>query len=421
MDQGKNRLPMIARAIHFYMNSFRGLSREVWLLALVMLINRSGTMVIPFLTLYLTQKLDFSLGQAGLIMGFFGAGSIVGGWLGGFLTDRIGYYKVQLYSFLLSGVMWGVLLFMQTFWSIAVAVFFTSVIADAFRPANMVAVGVYSREENRTRSISLIRMAINLGWAVGPALGGLLIKLFGYHWLFILDGATCFLAGVFLAFALPEKEKPVSDEKPSQEEETNERHSPWLDPLYLLFILSSLGMAIAFLQFLFTLPVYLKEDLLYSEDQIGLLMALNGVLIATLEMPLIAVLETRRQKLFYVACGTLLIGLAYLMLTLSSWWGFVLLCFIFLTLGETVSFPFHTTFALERGQASSRGKYMGMYSMMWSVAVIVAPMAGMQIAELFGFGVLWYVAVGLTLLGTLGYVAVSRIHGSERKAAPLKA
>ncbi|RMF27628.1 MAG: MFS transporter [Bacteroidetes bacterium] len=411
---------MIARAVHFYVNSFRGLSRGVWLLALVMLINRSGTMVIPFLTLYLTQKLDFTLGQAGLIMGFFGAGSIVGGWLGGFLTDRIGYYKVQLYSFLASGFMWMLLLFTKSFWSIAIAVFFTSVVADAFRPANMVAVGVYSREENRTRSISLIRMAINLGWSVGPALGGLLIKLFGYHWLFILDGATCFLAGVFLAITLPEKEKPPTEDASPQEEESHERHSPWKDPLYLVFILSSLGMAIAFLQFLFTLPVYLKEDLLYSEDQIGLLMALNGVLIAVLEMPLIYFLEARRQKLFYIAFGTLLIGLAYLTLALSSWWGFVLLCFILLTLGETVSFPFHTTFALERGKAASRGKYMGLYSMMWSVAVILAPMAGMQIAQFFGFGTLWYVAVGLTLLGTLGYALVSRLHGSQRKATPVR-
>jgi predicted MFS family arabinose efflux permease len=72
-----------------YINTFRGLSQEVWWLSLITLINRAGTMVIPFLSLYLTKSLNFTLIDVGWIMSFFGLGSVVGTWLGGKLTDKL--------------------------------------------------------------------------------------------------------------------------------------------------------------------------------------------------------------------------------------------------------------------------------------------------------------------------------------------
>ena len=70
-----------------YRNAFAGLSRPAWMLAVVMLINRSGAMVVPFLSVYLTEHLHFSLKQAGLVLSLFGMGSLCGSFLGGYLTD----------------------------------------------------------------------------------------------------------------------------------------------------------------------------------------------------------------------------------------------------------------------------------------------------------------------------------------------
>ncbi|NCT19357.1 MAG: MFS transporter, partial [Flavobacteriia bacterium] len=70
-----------------YVASFKGLSKEIWLLALVTFINRAGAMVIPFLSLYLVNSLGFTLPQVGWIMTCFGIGSLVGTWIGGKLTD----------------------------------------------------------------------------------------------------------------------------------------------------------------------------------------------------------------------------------------------------------------------------------------------------------------------------------------------
>ena len=135
---------MVKRTIATYHNSFRGLSVEVWWLALITFINRAGTMVLPFLSLYLTEDLNLSLAQVGVIMSSFGVGSLAGSWLGGKLTDRVGYYKVMMWSLLLTGFMFIGLQFISTYFGFVVGIFLTMTVADTFRPALFVSLKAYS-------------------------------------------------------------------------------------------------------------------------------------------------------------------------------------------------------------------------------------------------------------------------------------
>jgi len=143
-----------------YLNTFKGLSKEVWWLSLITLINRAGTMVIPFLSLYLTTDLNFSLDDVAWIMSAFGFGSLVGSWFGGKLTDKIGYYKVMYVSLILSGLLFIGMQYLETFALISIGIFVLMAVADMFRPAMFVALNAYSKPENKTRSITLIRLAI---------------------------------------------------------------------------------------------------------------------------------------------------------------------------------------------------------------------------------------------------------------------
>ena len=149
------------------------------------------------MTLYLTRKLGFEVGQAGQIMSIWGAGSLFGSYLGGWLSDRWGTYRVQWMSLVWGGIGFMVLSQMQTFQSIAVTLFFLAVIAEAFRPASLTAFIEVCPPEIRTRGIVLNRMAANLGVAVGPAIGGILAK-FNYSYLFWVDGITCLAAAAVL-------------------------------------------------------------------------------------------------------------------------------------------------------------------------------------------------------------------------------
>lgn len=175
---------MLQQSFSRYINNFRGFSREVWILAIITFINRAGTMVFPFLSKYLKEDLDFTYGQVGWIMVCFGAGSMLGSWIGGKLSDKIGFYKVMVFSMLVSGASFFIIQYITTFYALCIAMFSIMVVADMFRPAMFVSLGTYAKPENRTRAFTLVRLAVNFGFMAGPALGGLIILGIGYKGLF---------------------------------------------------------------------------------------------------------------------------------------------------------------------------------------------------------------------------------------------
>src|ERR1700726_2729585 len=193
---------MLGKTISLYRKAYSGLTPSTWLLSLVMLVNRSGTMVIPFMTIYLIQpSMGYSIGKAGAVMGIFGLGAVCGGFMGGRLTDKFGFYRVQLFTLSGGGLLFFLLGQMKSFPLICGVTFALSLVNEAFRPANSTAIAHFSREENRTRSYSLNRLAINLGWAVGGAMGGILASI-NYHLLFWVDGATNIAAAILLRYLL---------------------------------------------------------------------------------------------------------------------------------------------------------------------------------------------------------------------------
>ena len=123
---------MIQKAFSNYILNFKGFSREIWILTLVTFINRAGTMVLPFLSKYLNEDLGFSLDQVGWIMVSFGCGSMLGSWLGGKLSDKIGFYKVMIFSLLTSGLMFFGLQHITSYIGLLVAIFLIMTIADMF-------------------------------------------------------------------------------------------------------------------------------------------------------------------------------------------------------------------------------------------------------------------------------------------------
>ncbi|MGN6567992.1 MAG: MFS transporter, partial [Flavipsychrobacter sp.] len=242
------------RIVALYKNAYAGLAPSTWWLSLVMLINRSGTMVVPFMTLYLTQSMHYSVGQAGIVMSIFGAGAICGSLIGGKLTDKFGFYQIQLFALLLGGIMFIVLGQMHSYTTICIFTFLLSLMNDAFRPANSTAIAHYSKEENRTRSYSLNRLAINLGWSVGGALGGFIASR-NYHLLFWIDGLTNIGAALLLRAVLSPARNTATPQK--QEHITKDKsQSAYRDKPYIVFIILTTLFAYTFFQFFTTLPVY---------------------------------------------------------------------------------------------------------------------------------------------------------------------
>ena len=370
-----------------YINTFKGLSREVWWLALITLINRAGTMVIPFLSLYLTESLNFTLQDVGWIMSAFGLGSVCGSWLGGRLTDKLGYYKVMLYSLLATGLMFIALQFLNTFVSFCLGIFLVMLVADTFRPAMFVALSAYSKSENKTRSVTLIRLAINLGFSAGPAIGGIIITTMSYGGLFWIDGITCIIASIVLLNVLnPKKSTPLDDihsENPK---------SAYTDMSFIIFLIAMMLFGIVFLQYFSTMPLYYREAHTLSEFEIGLLLGLNGFIIFVLEMPIIKWLENSRfTKTGLMLFGAILTGLSFIVLNLTTWTGVLVIGMLLMTVGEMIAFPFSNAFAMERAKKGNQGEYMALYSIAFSFAHIFGHNAGMQMVNRIGFDNTWYI------------------------------
>ena len=384
---------MISATARTYRNAYAGLSRETWLLSFIMLINRSGTMVVPFMTLYLTSKeMGYSVGEAGYVFGLFGAGAFTGAWLGGRLTDRIGFYPVQLFTLFTGGLLFLVLGQMKTYPLICLFTFLLSFVNEAFRPANSTAIAFYSKTENRTRSYALNRLAINLGWAVGSGLGGILASI-NYELLFWVDGFTNITAALIMWLLLkPADYKPVA-QSPAEKADTLPASK---DKLFMLFIGATVLFASCFFQLFTNLPVYFERELHLSKPTIGLLMAFNGILIAVIEMVLIYRLEGKRPVMFYITRGILLVGLSFLLLNLSGI-GFMLalIMIITVTFGEILSMPFMNSYWITRTQVSNRGQYAALYTMAWSAAQTLGPMGGAQVVQYSNFQVLWFITGGL--------------------------
>jgi predicted MFS family arabinose efflux permease len=277
-------------------------------------------------------------------------------------------------------------------------------LGEAFRPANSAAIAAYSNEANRTRCYSLNRLAINLGWAVGPAVGGILASK-SYTLLFWADGLTCISASLLLYFVFSPGRKKEAEKKEVAAVRTN---SAYRDKIFLAGMLYIFLVGVCFFQMFSIIPVYYKEQLHLNEATIGWLLAMNGLIIAAVEMILVYKLENRRNAVLYMMLGAFLIGFAFLILNISSVIHVALVSMIVITFGEMLLFPFMNNFWVNRSTENTRGQYAAVYTMSFSLAIVLAPTIASQIAAHAGFVTLWTVDFILCIFAAAGFYLLKK-------------
>ena len=382
---------MFMQILKSYTNSFKGLSQEVWMLSVVMLINRSGSMVLPFLGVYMTDYLRFSLESAGLVLSFYGIGSVLGSWLGGYLTDKFGEYYIQSWSLFLSAPIFLIIPFFPSVEMMAVLIFLQSTISDTFRPANSVAITKYAKPQNLTKAFSLNRMAVNLGFSIGPALGGILSGI-SYNFLFIVNAIAALSAGVIYVIFFRKRNTIFPKQKKMLPVETftEKGRSPYRDFPFLFYSLLCTVFAICFFQFFNTIPLFYKEVAKLSQSTIGFVLGYSGFIIVLLEMPLVSIAERTLKMHQVLFAGIILSGLSYLLLVLGSSIPLLVLSMTILSVGEIWALPFMSTVTAMRAGLGSKGAYMGLNGIAFSFSFIITPFLGTYIVSHFGFDVLWY-------------------------------
>jgi predicted MFS family arabinose efflux permease len=383
-----------------YINTFKGLSREAWMLSIVMLINRSGSMVLPFLGVYMTDHLKFSLENAGIVLSFYGIGSVLGSWLGGFLTDKFGEYYIQSWSLFLSAPIFIIMPFFSSVEMMALLIFLQSTISDTFRPANSVAITKYARPENLTKAFSLNRMAINLGFSIGPALGGILSGI-SYNFLFIVNGIGAVTAGIIYVIFFRRRNKIFREKKKLEPTKTIEKtvtKSPYKDYPFLLYSFLCAVFAVCFFQFFNTIPLFYKDVAKLDQSTIGFILGYSGFIIVLLEMPLVSLAERVLKIPQILSIGIIMSGVSYLLLLFGSNIPLLLLSMSILSIAEIWVLPFMSTVTALRAERGNKGAYMGLNGIAFSFSFIFTPFLGTYVVSHFGFDSLWIGSFAILLV-----------------------
>ena len=384
--------------------SLKGLPPDVWTLAIASLINRAGTMVLPFLVLYLTKELGYSPPRAGLVLAIYGAGSIIAAPVSGRLTDLIGPLPIMRWSLVLTGILVFLYPVVRGFAAVVALTLAWAIVTELFRPASLAMIADIVKPDRLKSAYALSRLAINLGMSVGPAAAGF-IAAYSFKWIFIADAFTTLAAAAVLIMT------PFSTVRHSPTDPDHPRSPSFVSSLVLddrrmlLFLPALFLTGIVFFQIEGPLPLFLVEDLSLSPAFYGGLFTLNTVMIVFMEVPLNAATAhwPHRRGL---ALGAFLFALgsgAFAFMTTAEG---IVVAMIVWTFGEMMLFPQASAYVAEIAPAARRGAYMGVYSLSFSLAFAIAPWAGTTGYAKFGARPLW---IAVFIVGFISAVMMAQV------------
>ncbi|WP_318839233.1 MDR family MFS transporter [Actinomadura montaniterrae] len=378
-----------------------GLPRTFWVLWAGTLLNRLGTMVEPFLGLYLTTARGLSLGQAGAVMAVLGAGSFGGQLAGGALADRLGRRATLTGATVGTGAAMLALGYAHGIVTIIVAALVLGLLLDMYRPAAQAMVADIISPAERPRAFGLLFWAVNLGWAFSMVLGGTLARE-GFQLLFWIDAATCAAFGLLVWRAVPETRVRGAG---------RDGDGPGgfvqvlRDRVMVGYATVMLCYTFVLMQGMTTMPLAMREAGLGPQDY-GIAIAANGVLIIIVQ-PLVNAWLSRRDHSLVMVAGFVLVGAGYGLTALaSSTAGFTATILVW-TLGEITAASVLQAVVADLAPPHLRGRYSGLYGMAWSGGFLLAPLGGTQLLGAGGPALLWLSCTGLALGAAAGQLALA--------------
>jgi MFS family permease len=396
-------------------NPWRGiedLPSNIWIVFAATLVNRAGTMALPFLVLYLMQRLDFPPTQAGLAIALYGLGSLIAAPLAGWLCDRVGPLVVIRSSLLVSGALLTTFPLAGSYAAILVLTFVWALVGEAYRPAGSAFLSTVVPPQQRKAAYAVYRLAVNLGMSIGPLSGGLLASHVSYSSLFWADGVTTILAGLVFMAARPGARQSDLCTLAAPSCPVKVRVVAWKDVRLLGFVVAILPVAMVFFQFEGALPLFIVRELGLSESVYGAIFLVNTVLIVLFEVPLnLATSGWPHRRL--LAIGALLTAAGFGSLAfVSGVFGTVATIAVW-TFGEMILLPGSMAYVADISPPERRGSYMGAYHVTFSLAFCLGPWIGIALFGRFGGTTVWATAFCAgTLSSLLLYRLVDETHSN---------
>src|SRR5689334_5029495 len=379
-----------------------GLPREFWWLWTSTLVNRLGAFVATFMALYLTLDRGYSASYAGLVASLHGLGGVVSSLGAGVMTDRLGRRPTLLVAQVSTAASVALLGFMHHPVAIAAVAFLVGMTSNASRPAVQAMMADIVRPEDRVRAFSLNYWAINLGFAVS-SMGAGFIAEYSYLAGFLIEAGMTLVCALVVFAKLPES-RPVrvaKETEPAVGLGTVLRDGRFMSVVGLSFL-----VALVFQQGSVGLPVAMGRAGFTAADY-GTAIAVNGILIVALQIPVTRFIEHRDPKRLLVI-SSVLAGYGFGLTAFAGSVGVFMLTVCVWTLAEIVNAPTQTGLVVRLSPVHGRGRYQGMYTLSWAVAALVAPLMSGVVIDRFGAEWLWGLCAVVGTLAGVGYGVLMR-------------
>ena len=384
-------------------SGLKNIPRNIWMLSIATLINRAGTMVLPFIALYANQILNVSKSDSGLVLAVYGIGAFITAPFAGKLSDKIGAMKMMKISLICTGSFLFLYSLVNDFLLFLALTLIWSILSEAFRPASLSFISGEISSNRRKTAFALNRLAINLGMSIGPVIGGILSTI-NFHLLFYVDGFTSLAAGSFMIFTHWEKHD-TTDLPANNENVSHEKVNVFKDRRLLYFLLALIPVEIVFFQHIGALPLFIVSELGFSNAVFGLLTAVNTVLIIFIEVPLNDAMRNWDDKKS-LALGAILSGIGFGLMAFTDTIPPIVLLIIIWTFGEMIFFPSSGEYVAKIAPEKQRGEYMGYFQMSFSFAFMIGPWLGTTALDLYGSFNLW---IGCLVFGLISTFLILRM------------
>ncbi len=391
-------------------SAISGYPRPFWILFWGLLISRSGgSMVWPFLTIYMRQTLDVPLTTITLLLTLNSALGLVASFVAGPAVDRFGRKSAMVISLVANSIVFVGMSIASDLTSWAVLVALSGIFGPLYAVGANAMVSDLVGPDRRPGAYALLRMIANVGVALGPVIGGFLIS-YSYAFAFYAAAATDVVFVILILFFVPES---VPEEERERAAESGGYGPILRDRSFLAFCAVYVLAAMAYAIMMVLLPVYIKENFGVPEQMYGFIMATNATMVVLFQYPITRLTE-RYNHLTVLAVGSLFYAIGVGSVALGAGFYAFLTSMVILTIGEMIMIPTSTALAANMAPADMRGRYMGIYGLTWGIGFGTGPVIGGILNDRIAPAMIWIGGLVMGFAAAIGFVFLKRVIPSEK-------
>lgn len=377
-----------------------------------------GTLLFPFFALYITQKFDVGMTQAGILLGISSLFGLVGSMFGGALTDKFGRKQLILFGLIFSAIStltFGLVTDFSILYPIVIVV---GLLSSISHPAHEAMIADILPEEKRQEGFGILRVVGNLAWIIGPTIGGFLANI-NFFYLFVIDSVISCLVAVIIFRTIPETKPELHAHEKSESflKTITGYRFVVRDAAFMSFIVANILMLIVYQQMYNSLSVYLRDNHGIDPRGYGFLMTTSAITVVIFQFWLTRSIK-HRPPFLMMAFGTIFYVIGFSLFGVVTTFALFALNIFIITIGEMIVVP--TSQALIAGFApeAMRGRYMAVAGLSWAIPSTIGPGAAGYILDNYNPNLLWYVGGALCTLSVIAYYLLHVRLGSRKEFAP---